>query len=56
MYGIKGFIFQEKEEKIEKNPITPNLFAKDYDEVHEAFKEIGFTHYMFILIPSKEVK
>lgn len=56
MYEIKGFIFQEKDGKVEKNPITPGLLAKSYDEVHEAFKEIGFTHYMFILVPSKEVK
>mgnify|MGYP003293473499 CR=1 FL=1 len=56
MYEIKGFIFQEKDGKIEKNPIAPGLLAKDYDEVHEAFKEIGFIHYMFILVPSKEVK
>lgn len=55
MYEIQGFIFQEKDGKIEKNSIT-GLLAKDYDEVHEAFKEIGFTHYMFILVPSKEVK
>jgi hypothetical protein len=56
MYEIKGFIFQERDGKIEKNSIAPSLFAKNYDEVHETFKEIGFTHYMFILVPSKEVK
>ena len=56
MYEVKGFIFKEKDGKIEKNPIPPGILTKDYDEVHEAFKEIGLTNYMFILIPSKEVK
>lgn len=53
MYEIKGFMFKENEDKVERIPFMPGLLATSYDEVHEVMKEMGITHYMFML---KEVK
>ena len=53
MYEVKGFVFREKEGKIERVPLFSGLFANSYDEVHEVMKEAGITHYMFTL---KEVE
>ena len=55
MYEVKGFTFVEKDGEILRMPLLPGLLANTYDEVKEVFKEIGIDHYMFTLVPCKEV-
>lgn len=51
MYIVKGFIFTEKDNVIQRIPLLDGLLAKDHNEAHETFAAMGITHYMFRLIP-----
>ena len=53
MYEVNGFVFHEKDDKIERIPLLKGLLANNYEEVHEVMKEMQISHYMFVL---KEVK
>ena len=51
MFMVKGFIFTEKDNVIQRIPLPDGLLAKDYDEAHETFAAMGITHYLFTMIP-----
>mgnify|MGYP007037200424 CR=1 FL=1 len=57
MYKVIGYCFQTKEDgSIWKRPTPAYVTASSYEEAHKKLAQIGITHYMFILVPSKEVK
>ena len=57
MYKVIGYFFQTKEDgSIWKRPIPAYVAALSYEEAHKKLAQMGINHYMFILIPSKEVK
>lgn len=51
MYAVKGFIFTEKDNVIQRISLPDGLLAESYDEAHETFTAMGITNYMFTLIP-----
>ena len=55
MYEVKGFTFIEKDGEIHRVPLPPGLLAETHDEVKEVLEAAGVSHYMFTLVPCKEV-
>lgn len=57
MYKVIGYFFQTKEDgSIWKRPIPAYVAAPSYEEAHKKLAQMGINRYMFILVPSKEVK
>ena len=54
LYKVKGYAFIENNGVIEKNNISRGACAHSYEEVQEAFEEMGIKNYMFILGPEEE--
>lgn len=54
LYKVKGYAFIEKDNKIEKSAILDGPYAHDYEEVREAFKDMGIKNYLFLLSPIEE--
>ena len=55
MYLAKGFVFHDIDGKIQPCPFG-GIPAQNYEEVYEIMKDMKIEHYMFILVPNKEVK
>lgn len=50
MYKVIGYFFTHKSDgTIEKRPIPAHVVTPGYQELHEALKLVGITHYMCIL-------
>ena len=57
MYKVIGYFSQSKEDgSIWKHPIPAYVAAPSYEEAHKKLAQMGINHYMFILVPGKEVK
>ena len=54
LYKVRGYAFIENKGVIEKNAITNESYAHNYEEVQEAFEEMGIKNYMYILVPEEE--
>lgn len=54
LYKVKGYAFIETNGVIEKNSILDGCYAHDYEEVQEAFEEMGIKNYIYILVPEEE--
>lgn len=54
LYKVKGYAFIEENNKIEKSAILDGPYAHSYEEVQEAFKDMGIKNYLFLLSPIEE--
>ena len=54
LYKVKGYAFIEKDNKIEKSAILDGPDAHSYEEVQEAFEDMGIKNYLFLLSPIEE--